>query len=113
QAEVLQETRRRGGEVGLAVADEGDGAAAKVESAAILSADHLDATRVPPLLQRANRHGEGGYFGFPIAFQQVGQQVKSGGIDQRLVPLEVDDDINVEPAGDLGDAVGAAGMVAA
>src|SRR5947209_803636 len=36
-----------------------------------------------------------------------------GGLDKRLVPLEVEDGVGVEAGGDLGHAVGAAGVVGA
>ena len=45
--------------------------------------------------------------------QQIKQQIEMGRIDERLVALEIEDEIGVELAGDLGDAISAAGMIAA
>ena len=45
--------------------------------------------------------------------QQLEQQIEDGRLDERLVALEIEDQVGVELAGDLGDAVGAAGMIAA
>ena len=45
--------------------------------------------------------------------QQVEQQIEVARVDERFVALEIDDQVGVELAGNLGDAVGAAGMIAA
>src|SRR5262249_42852035 len=47
-----------------------------------------------------------------VALEQLRQQVQRRRLDERLVALEVDDDVGVEAAGGLGHAVGAGGVVA-
>ena len=113
EAEVLQEAGGAGGEVGLAVADVGDGAAAEVEGPAGGVADDLDAVGVVPLLGRGDRDASVAMSASRSRFSRSGSRSRAAGIDERLVALQVDDDVGVELAGDLGDAVGAAGMVAA
>ena len=48
-----------------------------------------------------------------IAAQQFRQKVQSGRIDQRLITLQINHDIDIQVLGDLGHAVGAAGVVGA
>ncbi len=45
--------------------------------------------------------------------EDADQRFDGGRLDERFVALQVDDEVGVEAAGDLGDAVGAAGVVAA
>ena len=113
QAEVQQEGRRANGEVRLAVTDERDGTAAEVQGAAGGVADDLDAVGVAPLFGAGDGHGEGGHCRGGVGGEAGDEEVEVGRFDERFVALDVDDDVGVEVGGGLGDAVGAAGVVAA
>ncbi len=66
-----------------------------------------------PLLQRTQRRRQGGHVGVGVLNQQIEKQIEMGRLDERFVALKIEDQIGVELAGDFGDAIGAAGMIAA
>ena len=60
-----------------------------------------------------DRRGQRGHVGVGVGRAARISRFEGRRLDERFVALEVDDDVGVEAAGDLGDAVGAAGVVAA
>ena len=83
-------------------------AAAEVQRPAALVADDFHAVRVAVRLTIADRHRQRRHVAPASRSSSSGEQVERGGFDQRLVALQVDDDIAVgRLRRDLGDAIGA------
>lgn len=102
----------RGG--GQSVAVVGYGAAREVEGAGVAVEDDLDAGGVVVDGGVADGCGEGGHGDFGVILEERDDEVEGVSGDFGFVALEVDDDVGVgDVGGDLGDAVGAGGVVLA
>ena len=65
------------------------------------------------MLDGPQRHGQRRHVGAWIIRQQFGEQIERRRFDERFVALKIDEQIGVDLLGDLGNAIRAAGMIAA
>src|SRR5262249_25063430 len=109
---MLEKERRPPGEVGLTIANKGNGTAAEVQSVSLIVANDFHAVWTAPLFLGVEGASQRRHAGGRVVCQHADEQIECGGVDERFVALEVDDDVIVEPARNLGDAIGSAGMIA-
>ena len=113
KAKMLQKARRIGGKVGFSITNMGDRAAAEAARSPIGIADHFYAVGVLPLVRGTKGDSKRRHVRSGVLNKQFGEQIERLGFDGRFIALQIDDKIGVELSGDLGDTIGAAGMVAA
>ena len=110
---MMKKRRRLLVEIGMAIADVRNRAAAEVERSAAVVADDFHAIRIAERLPASRSASPASPF-LPSDRREASRAVfERRGVDQRLVALEVDDHVDIESAAsDFGDAVGAGRMIA-
>src|SRR5262249_45283852 len=93
--QVLQKSGRLAAEIRLAVTHVRNRATAEIERPPARIANYLYAIGIGPLLHGGNRSCQSRHIGFRIALQKRRQLIERCRLDQRLISLQVDEDVAI------------------
>ena len=93
--------------------DVGNGATREVEREASLVDDDFDDMRILGMRLRGQRRPKGGHRDIGVGFERAQHEIDHARLDERLVGLQVDDELSREVARDLREPFRAVAMIGA